>query len=89
MGYTHSIVRNSDPRPGFAWPGIVLAAIGLAAVALAAFAHSFYSLFSGFPPFDDEGYILIGLIEFSEGRALYDEVFSQYGPFFFVFHWAI
>jgi hypothetical protein len=29
---------------------------------------------------DDEGYVLIGVKNFSERGRLYDEVFTQYGP---------
>jgi len=36
--------------------------------------------------YDDEGYVLISLKNYSEHGGLYREVFSQYGPFFYVFH---
>lgn len=51
---------------------------------LAAFdAHSV--LFGTFKTYDDEGYVMISLKEFIAGVPLYDGVFSQYGPFFFLF----
>ncbi|MBK7875363.1 MAG: hypothetical protein IPJ77_06375 [Planctomycetes bacterium] len=34
-------------------------------------------------PIDDEGYVMIGLQSFLDGGALYDEVFTQYGPAWF------
>jgi hypothetical protein len=40
-------------------------------------------MFTGFAVYDDEGYMLIALRSFVEGGALYDEVFSQYGPFYY------
>jgi len=56
--------------------GIALAA----ALALA----GYWLLFSVFMVYDDEGYVLISLKNFAAGGALYDQVYSQYGPFFFL-----
>jgi hypothetical protein len=44
-----------------------------------------YATFTGFAPYDDEGYVLLSAREFLAGRALYDEVFSQYGPAYYAF----
>src|SRR5690242_12057806 len=35
---------------------------------------------------DDEGYVLLGLKNFSEHGHLYDEVFTQYGPALFLYY---
>src|SRR3954465_9718367 len=35
--------------------------------------------------YDDEGYVLFSLKNFAEVGGLYDRVYSQYGPFFFLF----
>jgi hypothetical protein len=43
-------------------------------------------MFSLFQPYDDEGYLLLSLKGHLEGHALYDEVFSQYGPFYYLFN---
>lgn len=43
-------------------------------------------LFSTFMIYDDEGYVLFSLRNFAEAGGLYERVYSQYGPFFFVFH---
>ena len=44
-----------------------------------------------FMPYDDEGYVLLSLANFSEHGGLYDQVFTQYGPFPFLYydllHW--
>ena len=40
-------------------------------------------LFTSFMLYDDEGYILISLRNFARHGALYDRVYSQYGPFFY------
>jgi len=41
-------------------------------------------LFSTFMVYDDEGYVLFSLKTFAEGGGLYERVYSQYGPFFFL-----
>jgi hypothetical protein len=43
-------------------------------------------LFSTFMIYDDEGYVLFSLKNFAEMGGLYERVYSQYGPFFFVFN---
>ena len=43
-------------------------------------------LFSTFMVYDDEGFVLISLRTFFTHGALYDEVYTQYGPFFFLWH---
>lgn len=42
-------------------------------------------MYSGFAVYDDEGYMLIALRSFLEHGHLYDDVFSQYGPFYYEF----
>ncbi len=39
-----------------------------------------------FMPYDDEGYVLISVRNYLAGLRLYDDVFSQYGPWPFVYH---
>ena len=41
----------------------------------------FWRTFSFFLKYDDEGCMLITLKQFLDGHALYDEIFSLYGPF--------
>ncbi|MBA2608882.1 MAG: hypothetical protein H0U92_08095 [Actinobacteria bacterium] len=59
--------------------GVIASACGLLAVlALASY------VFTGRNGFDDEGYILISLRGWTSGHALYSDVYTQYGPAFFV-----
>lgn len=44
------------------------------------------TLFHTFMPYDDEGYILLSLINFHSHGSLYDQVYSQYGPVFYLFY---
>jgi hypothetical protein len=59
---------------------------GLGVVAAALAAAGYWLLFSTFKVYDDEGYVLISLRNYGAHGALYDQVFSQYGPFFFALY---
>jgi hypothetical protein len=43
-----------------------------------------WMLWSTFMMYDDEGYVLTSLKSFSEHGGLYDDIFTQYGPFYFL-----
>jgi hypothetical protein len=45
--------------------------------------YAYYQLFTGFAGHDDEGYLLVSLQSFVDGNALYSDVYSQYGPFYY------
>ena len=47
------------------------------------------AIFTTFVDYDDEGTLLVSLNAFAHGDALYKDVFSPYGPFFFEFFGAI
>ncbi len=61
------------------WVPLVLLGAGLAVAGAT-------QLFSTFRVYDDEGYVLFSLKTFAEGGGLYERVYSQYGPFFFLFN---
>jgi hypothetical protein len=46
-------------------------------------------LFTTFMSYDDEGYVLFSLHTFFAGGGLYERVYTQYGPFFFLFNQAL
>jgi hypothetical protein len=46
----------------------------------------FLLIFNRFFAYDDEGYVLYSLKNFLAGHALYNEVYSQYGPLYFFTH---
>ena len=46
-------------------------------------------LFSTFMLYDDEGYVLVTLRDFSLHGGLYDQIFTQYGPAFYLIYDAI
>ena len=49
----------------------------------------YFRAFTGFSWFDDEGYVLLGMRELLHGFHLYDQIYSQYGPFYFLTQSAI
>lgn len=51
--------------------------------------YVYYAMFATFQPYDDEGYMLIALSEYNEGKILYEELFTEYGPFYFFYHSAL
>ena len=62
----------------WAWRALVVGvAVGLAATS------AYYHVFSRFSWYDDEGYVMITVRQFVDGRGLYDDVYSQYGPFYY------
>ncbi len=60
--------------------------IGL--VVLFAAAWIYYNEFLGYYAPDDEGYLMIGIESFLRGHRLYDYVYSQYGPFYYLVQWC-
>ena len=42
---------------------------------------AYFTAYSSFFSYDDEGYILLSLKQFVAGQHLYSDVYSQYGPF--------
>lgn len=64
-----------------------LAAFAAVTVVTALIAHP--RILIGFQAYDDEGYMLIALKEFLRHGHLYNDVFSQYGPFYYEFWGAV
>ena len=60
------------------------AAIPYALIAIFGAALAYFSLFSQFAPHDDSGHLSVSLTEFIAGRNLYEDLYSQYGPLYFL-----
>lgn len=71
-----------SPRP----PRFVAALTAAALLVLAALcSNTIYQLiFSRFTLYDDEGTLLIQMRQLLQGQRLYDQVYTQYGPFYFL-----
>ncbi len=61
--------------------GLALVGFGLVTAITALIAHP--KMFFGFHEYDDEGYMLTALKSFVNHGHLYDQVFTQYGPFYY------
>jgi len=51
---------------------------------LGACACIYYWMFTRFSPWDDDGYLLIGIRSLLKGHRLYDDIYTQYGPFYYL-----
>ncbi|MBI2497971.1 MAG: hypothetical protein HYV75_08705, partial [Opitutae bacterium] len=60
-------------------PALLAATVLLAVTA-------YWLLFTVFMTYDDEGYVLVSLANYAAHGGLYAQVYSQYGPFFYVLH---
>ncbi len=58
----------------------LVAAGALTAVSLFLYLRAFHE----FKTYDDEGYVMLTQQGFNQGHALYDEIFTQYGPFSYI-----
>ncbi len=74
--------RTALIKHAIGWTGLTILAVGLITA-------GYWLLFATFMVYDDEGYVLISLKNFAEHGALYDKVYSQYGPFFYVAYDAL
>lgn len=63
--------------------GLVAASLFLIAVV-----YAFYTVFAQ-PLGQDEGYLMITVQSFLQGQPLYDVVFTQYGPVYYVYEWFL
>jgi hypothetical protein len=79
--------RLSEPRTRWIEPLLATALLGAVVVFFARPAYG--RLFGVFPDLDDEGYVMQTVRSFLSGAPLYDQVFSQYGPAFYVWSWIV
>lgn len=70
------------------WPRAWWAVIALTTLSISV-GYVYYSIFSLFQGHDDEGFILISLKSFFQGKALYDQVYSSFQPAFYLLYWLL
>ncbi|HEX8289449.1 MAG TPA: hypothetical protein VF556_15810 [Pyrinomonadaceae bacterium] len=61
--------------------------LSFGAVTIWALVTGYYLVFSVFAPYDDEGYLMMTVKQFTGGHILYDEVYTQYGPAYYIYKW--
>jgi len=62
---------------------IAVAVVAFAGLTALTYLIAHPRMFTGFAPYDDEGYMLTALKAFVNHGDLYDRVFTQYGPFYY------
>lgn len=67
------------------WVRLTLGLLAFAAVTVVTSLIAHPRIFTGFANYDDEGYMLTALKSFLNHGSLYDDVFTQYGPFYYEF----
>ena len=63
--------------------GLLVRAGVVVAASLVVLLFAKQCLATNFQPYDDEGYFLISLDHYLHNGRLYDQTYSQYGPFYF------
>src|SRR5271156_5322168 len=58
-----------------------LAPLAYLAVLIGSAFAAYWAMFSQFAPYDDSGYFINSIRLFNSGQALYDRVWTDYGPF--------
>jgi hypothetical protein len=46
-------------------------------------------VFAQFQNYDDEGYLLVTVQQYLQGLPLYDDVYTQYGPVYYMWQWVL
>ncbi len=67
----------------------LLTVVACGAAAYAAVTYGYLRMFSMFAAYDDEGYVMQTVQSYLSGHRLYDEVFSQYGPAFYLLQFVV
>jgi hypothetical protein len=83
QAFTGTLARWKSPLQSVLLIALAVALVGAAVLIVG------YDSFSGFSIWDDEGDIMIGLRSFLQGSVLYDSVYAQYGPFYYLIEGAI
>jgi hypothetical protein len=71
----------SEGRRVLLW---LVGAAAVGALVLIGTAYGYLRLFSQVAAYDDEGYVMQSVRSFLDGHALYNEVYSQYGPAYYL-----
>src|SRR5688572_5200592 len=84
---TTSQLSRAEPSPGFRHVRIITSVFA-AIVLVVSLAFAYYFVFSRSMSLD-EGYLMITVQGFNNGNALYDTVFTQYGPLYYFYEWLL
>lgn len=80
---TASVAETATGLWARSWVRLALAGVAFAAMTVVTVLIADPRLHTVFAPYDDEGYMLRALQSFIDRGSLYDDVFTQYGPFYY------
>lgn len=80
---TASVAETATGLWARSWIRLALAGLAFAAVTVVTVLIADPRLHTIFGSYDDEGYMLTALRSFIDRGSLYDDVFTQYGPFYY------
>ena len=63
--------------------------IALVPLTIWALTTGYYKVFSVFSTYDDEGYLMMTVKKYLDGGVLYNEVYTQYGPAYYLYKWIL
>ena len=50
---------------------------------------AYLDVFSTFWQYDDEGFMMLTVKHFLDGYPLYNEIWTPYGPFYYLYKWVV
>jgi hypothetical protein len=77
-------LRCLPARPSLRSAGWLALCLAVAAVGVLT---AYYRIFSNFSSWDDEGNMMLAVKNFLDGRRLYEDVYTHYGPFYYLANW--
>jgi hypothetical protein len=77
----------ASDSPRDLWTVHLLTLLGLIIFSVLTGFWSYYRQVSTWQFWDDEGYVMVTVSRFLQGKPLYTDVFSQYGPAYYLFQW--
>jgi hypothetical protein len=88
MSYVSVLASPRSPVKNRGLKTLTIAAIGCVLLILAIL-QIYYRIYSGFAIYDSEGATLINARNLFQGYRLYDQIYSLYGPFYYMVQWMV
>jgi hypothetical protein len=79
---------SSSPRPQVPRPLVTLS-LGYILLWAVTGLVAYLDVFSTFWQYDDEGFMMLTVKHFLDGYPLYNEIWTHYGPFYYLYKWVV